>query len=84
MGNVSSGRAMNSTTSLRVKELNARNELSADQTAPAEQLEPDFALVQLDTTFVTLLLEISALESQHGDDREPRDAENVRSDGAAA
>ncbi|MBR1138933.1 hypothetical protein JQ619_24510 [Bradyrhizobium denitrificans] len=82
MGNVSSGRAMNSTTSLRVKELNARNELSADQTAPAEQLEPDFALVQLDTTFVTLLLEISALESQHGDDREPRDAENVRSDGA--
>jgi hypothetical protein len=80
MGNVPSGQAMNSTTSLRAEELNARTELSADQTAPAEQPEPDFALVQLDTTFVTLLLEISALESQQDDDRELQDTKNLRSD----
>lgn len=82
MGNVPLVQVMNPTTSLRVEELNARNELSAGQAPPGEQLEPDFGLVQLDTTFVTLLLEISALESQHRDDREPRDAENVRSDEA--
>lgn len=68
---------MNSTTSLIPKEVDLRYELSADQTAPADQLEPDFALVQLDTTFVTLVSEISALGSQHGDDREPRDAASV-------
>jgi hypothetical protein len=75
--------AMNPTSSLRAKELNLRNEVSADQTVPAEQLEPDFALVQLDTTFATLLSEMSALEFQHDDDRGPRDAENVRSDEAS-
>ncbi|WP_316195604.1 MULTISPECIES: hypothetical protein [unclassified Bradyrhizobium] len=56
-----------------------RNELPGDQTASAEQLEDDFALVQLDTTFVTLLSEISALEPEHSDDRGRRDADNVRS-----
>ncbi|WP_316158711.1 MULTISPECIES: hypothetical protein [unclassified Bradyrhizobium] len=74
---------MNSTTSLRAKKLNLRNEPSADQTDPAQQLEPDFTLVQLDTTFVTLLSEIFALESPHVHDREPRDAEQVCSDEAS-
>ncbi|WP_316200585.1 MULTISPECIES: hypothetical protein [unclassified Bradyrhizobium] len=83
MSNGPSVQAMNSTRSLRAEELNLRNELSADQTAPAEQLEPDFALVQLDTTFATLLSEMSALEFQHDDDREPREQENVRSDEAS-
>ncbi|WP_316191875.1 MULTISPECIES: hypothetical protein [unclassified Bradyrhizobium] len=74
---------MNSTTSLRAEESNARNGLSLDQTPAAELLDPDFALVQLDTTFITLLSEISALESQPVDDREPRSAENVCSDDAS-
>jgi hypothetical protein len=74
---------MNSTNSLRDEGSNPRNELPGDQTAPAEQLEDDFALVQLDTTFVTLLSEISALEPEHSDGRGRRDAENVRSDEAS-
>ncbi|BAM86558.1 conserved exported hypothetical protein [Bradyrhizobium oligotrophicum S58] len=83
MGNVPSGQLMDPTAALRAKELELRSELPADPTDPAEQLEPDFALVQLDTTFVTLLSEISALESQHVDNREPRDAEHARSDEAS-
>ncbi|WP_315783177.1 hypothetical protein [Bradyrhizobium sp. SZCCHNPS1003] len=59
------------------------NELPADQTAPAGHLEDDFALVQLDTTFVTLLSEISALEPEHSDSRARRDAEDVRLDEAS-
>ncbi|WP_316234920.1 MULTISPECIES: hypothetical protein [unclassified Bradyrhizobium] len=77
------GEAMNPTTSLSAEESNARNELSLDRTAAAEQLDPDFALVQLDTTFITLLSEISALESHRVDERDPPDAENVRSDDAS-
>ncbi|WP_315763757.1 MULTISPECIES: hypothetical protein [unclassified Bradyrhizobium] len=68
---------------VKVNELSFRDGLSAGQTAPAEQPEPDFALVQLDTTFVTLLSEIHALESQHVDDREPRDQINIRSEEAS-
>lgn len=83
MGNVPSEQAVNSTTSPRAKGLDPRNESSADPRTPAEQLGPDFALVQLDTSFVTLLLEISAIESQQGDNREPLDAENVRLDEAS-
>ena len=82
MGNVPLVQVMNPTTLLKVEDLNAQNGLSAYQSLPGEQLEPDFGLVQLDTTFVTLLLEISALESQPSDDREPRDAEKVRADEA--
>jgi hypothetical protein len=79
-GNVRSGPSMNSSSSLRVEGSKPRNELPGGQTAPAEQLEDDFSLVQLDTTFVTLLSEISALGPEHSDDRGRRDAENVRSD----
>jgi hypothetical protein len=79
-GNVPSGPPMNSSSSLRAEGSKPRNELPGDQTALAKQLEDDFALVQLDTTFVTLLSEISALEPEHSDDRGRRDAENVRSD----
>ncbi|MGJ4952464.1 hypothetical protein [Bradyrhizobium sp. HKCCYLS20291] len=74
---------MDHSNSSRAAESNARNELPLDQTAEAEQLDADFALVQLDTTFITLLSEISALESWHVDGREPRDAENLRSDGTS-
>lgn len=81
-GNVPSGPPMNSSRSQRVEALNPRNDLLADQTRPAEQLEDDFALVQLDTTFAALLTEISALEAQHGDGRGRRD-ENLQSDEAS-
>jgi hypothetical protein len=77
------GPPMNSTSSLRVEGSNPRNELPGDQTTPAAQLEDDFALVQLDTTFVTLLSEISALEPERSYGRGRRDAENVRSDEAS-
>lgn len=83
MGNASSEQAVNSTTSPKAKELDPRSEFSADQRPQAEQLEPDFALVQLDTAFVTLLLEISAIECQQGDNQEPLDAANARSDAAS-
>ncbi|WP_316162435.1 hypothetical protein [Bradyrhizobium sp. SZCCHNRI20481] len=74
---------MNTTTSLTAKEPDFRNEFTANQTAPAEQLEPDFALIQLDTTFVTLLSEISALEYHQVDSQDSRSAENVRADEAS-
>jgi hypothetical protein len=48
--------------------------------APDEQLQDDFALIQLDTAFVTLLSEIVALESQHGCRQGRRNAEIIRSD----
>jgi hypothetical protein len=73
---------MNARTPLRGEALNPRNE-PADQIAQAEQIEEDFSLVQLDTTFVTLLSEISALELQHGSGQGRRDGENVRLDEAS-
>jgi hypothetical protein len=81
-GNVPSGPSMNSSSSLRVEALNPPNELPAGRTVLAEQLEDDFALVQLDTAFVTLLSEFFALEPEHHDGRGRRDAESVRSDEA--
>jgi len=81
-GDVPSGPSMNSSRSQRVEALNPLNDLLADQTTPAEQLEDDFALVQLDTTFVALVTEISALEDQHGDGRGRRD-ENLQFDEAS-
>lgn len=60
-----------------------RNELPGDQAAPAGQLEDDFALVQLDTTFVTLLSEISALEPEQGYGQRSRKVESARSDEAS-
>jgi len=74
---------MNSSSSLRVEALNPPNELPAGRTVLAEQLPDDFALVQLDTAFVTLLSEISALEPRHGDGHGPRDAERIPSDEAS-
>ncbi|WP_316227113.1 hypothetical protein [Bradyrhizobium sp. SZCCHNS3052] len=65
---------------LRGEALDPRNEFPGCQTASAERLEDDFALVQLDTTFVTLLSEIAALVPEHSNGRARRDAENVRSD----
>lgn len=50
------------------------------ETGLAELLDGDFMLIQLDTKFVTLLKEISALRAQDGGDRERRDAQNVYSD----
>lgn len=70
---------MNSTGSQRVEAINSSNELSAGRKPPAEQLEDDFALIQLHTTFVTLLSEIAAVEPGHSDGREQPDAENARS-----
>ncbi|MGJ5134381.1 hypothetical protein [Bradyrhizobium oligotrophicum] len=69
---------MNSGSSLRVEALNPPNELPAGRTVLAEELQDDFALVQLDTTFVTLLSEISALEPDHSDGRGWPDAETSR------
>lgn len=70
---------MNSTSSQRVEAINSSNEPPAGPKPLAEQLEDDFALVQLDTTFVALLTEIAALEPDHSDGREQPDAENARS-----
>ncbi len=64
-GKASSRLSMNSTGSPKVEALNPRNERPADRTALAEQLDDDFALIQLDTTFVTLLSEIVALTSKY-------------------
>ena len=82
-GNVLSGPSMNSSSYLRVEASNPPNELPAGRTVLAEQLQDDFALVQLDTTLVTLLSEISTLESEHSDGRARRDGEDVRSDEAS-
>lgn len=73
---------MNANGPLKGERLNPRNELPRCQTASAERLEDDFTLVQLDTTFVTLLSEIFALEPEHSDGRGRREAENIRSDEA--
>lgn len=78
-GSVPSGPSMKSTTSGKVEAMDPRNELPWDQTTPAEQLQDDFALVQLDTTLVTLLNEISALEPDHSGDRGWADAESAHS-----
>jgi hypothetical protein len=69
---------MKSSSSPIFEALQPRNQLPADQGQP-EQLQDDFALVQLDTTFVTLLREISALEPDQSVGRERLDAENARS-----
>jgi hypothetical protein len=63
--------------------LSPEDELPGDRTAPAEQLEDDFVLIQLDTTFVTLLSEISALEPQRGGGQGTQNVEIVRSDEAS-
>jgi hypothetical protein len=51
----------------------------------ASAIEPqeDFALVQLDTTFVTLLSEISAQEPQQAGGQARRDEDTVRSEEAS-
>lgn len=72
---------MNTHRLLSSEVLNPRNDLPEHQTSAAEQLEGDFALVQLDTTFVALLAEISDLEAQHGDGG--RRDENLQSDEAS-
>ncbi|WP_315764262.1 hypothetical protein [Bradyrhizobium sp. SZCCHNR2009] len=74
---------MNANSPTEGETLALRNELPGGQTAPAGQLEDDFALVQLDTTFVTLLSEISALEPEQSEGLGQRDAEEVRSDEAS-
>ncbi|MGC2780914.1 MAG: hypothetical protein WA418_35295 [Bradyrhizobium sp.] len=78
-GNVPSGPSMSSSSSLRVEALNPPNELPAERTLLAEQLQDDFALVQLDTSFVTLLSEISALEPDQSDGRGWADVESAHS-----
>ncbi|WP_315803025.1 hypothetical protein [Bradyrhizobium sp. SZCCHNS3002] len=65
------------------KKLKPRHEDEADSTALDEEFQDDFVLVQLDTTFVTLLSEISVLELQYRDDQARRDQDSVRSDEAS-
>ncbi|WP_246739088.1 hypothetical protein [Bradyrhizobium aeschynomenes] len=55
-----------------------RNEGRVSPSALDEAFQDDFALVQLDTRFVTLLSEISGLDAQHSDGQ-GREAESVRS-----
>jgi hypothetical protein len=74
---------MNPSSSPKVEALNPGNELPADQMVPAGQLVEDSALVQLDTTFVTLLSEISAQEPQQAGGQALRDGETVLSDEAS-
>jgi hypothetical protein len=82
-GNVPSGPSMNPSSSPKVEALNPGTELPADQMVPAGQLVEDSALVQLDTTFVTLLSEISAQEPQQAGGQALRDGETVLSDEAS-
>jgi hypothetical protein len=56
---------MNANSSPKGDALDPRNEDQACPRALDEGFHDDFALVQLDTTFVTLLSEISAVEPTH-------------------
>lgn len=59
------------------EELAPRSQLPANQMMPDAQTHDDFALVQLDTTFVTLLSELSTLGPPPNGRHGFRAAENV-------
>ncbi len=72
---------MNANSPPRYQNRKPRNGNQVGPSALGEPFQNDFALVQLDTTFVTLLSEIAALDPQH-DGGQGRDAESVRSEAA--
>jgi hypothetical protein len=77
---------MNADSSPKIDATFVRNEDRGHQRALSENPQDDFALVQLDTTFVTLLAEIYAAEPKHecGIGRLRREhRENVRPDEAS-
>jgi len=57
---------MSANSSPKGEALNPRNKDQTHHSEPSAELRDDFALVQLDTRFVALLSEISAVESEHG------------------